>query len=208
MNEVSDEQRLLLLLKLLPQGYFDHQDIDEFDDTKSRISAAFRSVFDSAEIEIRKTVAQKYVKILKEEDGESVDRYKTAFFKAGDLGFIDESSFKMVREHLLASAPLAHNLTSIKFLSGIGSFLGVESCRAWFDPFMRALVSSSAKPNVKKAVREAFIEEIFYTKHEVDATLQKRIKDWINHYKKNDSPANEIIAQELLDEVMAFTPPI
>lgn len=208
MNEVSDEQRLLLLLKLLPEACFDYHDTDEFDSTKDRISIAFRSVFDSATIEIKKKVVQKYVKVLKEEDGDSVVAYKKAFFKASDLEFVDESSFRMVREHLLASAPLAHNLTSIRLLSGIGAFLGIEDCRAWFDPFMRALVSSSARPHVKKAVREAFIDEIFYTKHEVDAKLQKRIRDWINHYKKNESHANEAIAQELLDEVMAFTPPV
>lgn len=208
MNEVNDEQRLSLLLNLLPQAYFDYQDIDEFDVTKERISSAFRSIFEFATIEIKKTVAQKYVKILKEEDGDSVDNYKKAFFKANDLEFIDESSFKMVREHLLAAVPQVHNSISIRSISGIGGFLGIDDCMVWFDPFMKALVSPTARPHIKKIVREAFIEEIFYTKHEVDAKLQKRIKDWINHYNKNESPTNAAIAQELLDEVMAFTPPI
>lgn len=208
MNEVNDEQRLTLLLSLLPKAYFDYQDVDDFDSTKDRISSAFRSIFDSAKVETKKTVAQKYVKILKEEDGDSVDNYKQAFFRANDLEFIDESSFNMVREHLLASVPLAHNSISIISISGIGAFLGVNDCLAWFDPFIRALVSSTVMPHVKKKVREAFIDEIFHTKHEIDEKLQKRITDWINHYNKHNSPANAAIAQELLDEVMAFTPPI
>jgi len=208
MSEVNDEQRLLLLLQLFPQAYSEYQGIDELDLTKERISASFRSVFDSSPIEIKKRVAQQYVKILKEEDGDSIDSYKNAFFRGSDLEFIDESSSKMVREHLLASAPLSHNMTSISSLAGVGRFLEESDCRQWFDPFMRTLVSSTIKSHVKKAIREAFLEEIFYTKHEIDLKLQTRIKDWIRHYNKNESPANAAIAQELLDEVMAFTPPV
>lgn len=205
MNEVNDEHRLSLLLNLLPPAYFDYHDIDEFDLTKNRISMAFRNIFESASVEIKTKVVQRYVKILKEEDGDSVMSYKEAFFKASDLAFTDDLSFKIVQEHLLASAPQAHNLMSIRLLSGIGAFLRVEDCRAWFDPFMRALISPTTKPHVKKAVREAFIGEIFYTKFDFDMKLQNRIKDWISHFNKNDSPSHETIAQELLDEIMAFS---
>lgn len=207
MNEVSEEQRLQLLLTLFPQAYSEYEEVDEFDSTKGRISTAFRSIFDLSGIEIKNRVTQRYVKILKEEDGDSITKYRSAFFQASDLEFVDESSFKMVKKHLLSSVPMIHSIASVHSIEGIGKFLEEEDCQQWFDPFMRTLVSATAKPYLKKVVREAFLEAILYTEPEIDAKLQARIKDWIRHYDKHESPANSAIAQELLNEVMAFTPP-
>ena len=208
MSEVNDEQRLRLLLELIPSAYFEYvEDEYGFDDTKDRLSSAYRSIFDFSSDEIKRRLTQKYVRILKEDDGESVSKYRKAFFRAPDLEYIEPQSIAMVKEHLLASAPSIHTTDSLGLIVGIGEFLSDADCTKWFDPFMRTMASTIAKDHVKKRAKEVFIDTIWSTQPTVDLKLRARINDWLVHYKKLESVPNMELAKQLLDEVASISPP-
>lgn len=208
MAEVSDEQRGRLLLDLIPSAYFDWVDQDDFDDTKDRLSTSYRSILDSATEPIKKSVAARYVKILKEEDGDRVSQFRKAFFRAPDLAYLDPAPQAMVREHLLAAPASIHNTETLRILDGIGQFLTESDAVRWFDPFMRTLASTNARDSLKNRTRELFSDTICFTARAFDQRLAVRVNDWVLHYEKqNASPALATLARELLEEVKAISTP-
>lgn len=206
--EVSDQQRERLLLELLPQSYFGYApEEDHFDDTHGRLASAFRLVLDSSSQDLKQKVAQNFVRILKEDDGDYIARYRAAFFRAPDLEVIAQPMNAMVKEHLLGSVTGLHTIESLKSVEGIGPYLETGDCIKWFDPFMRTLASSSAKEFLKAKCREVLIDTSWFTSKDFDKTLAGRLNDWLKHYEKLASEVNVKLVNGLQEEIVALASP-
>lgn len=206
--EVNEEQRTRILIDLLPSAYFEYREEDDsFDDTKDRLAQAYRVIFETANLDIKRKVTQKYVRLLKEEDGDLIEKYRKAFFRAPDLEFVDPQSYALVKEHILAGTPGVHTVESLRQLDGIGKFLADADCLKWFDPFMRTIASSVVKEHVKRKTKELFSSTICTTPISFDARLKARIGDWLKHYEVQKSEINMGIAQAFLDELLSMSPP-
>jgi len=202
--EVNDQQRERLLLELLPKAYLGYApEEDSFDDTHARLASAFRIVLDSSVEAIKQRVAQNFVRILKEDDGDSIARYRAAFFRAPDLEVIPQPMRAMVKEHLLGSVSGLHTIDTLRSVEGIGPFLEPADCMKWFDPYMRTLASSSAKDYVKTKCREILVDTSWYTTKDFDKALTSRLNDWLRHYEKLGLEQNIKLVKGLQEEVMA-----
>jgi len=123
LAEVNDQQRERLLDDLIPKTYFGYApEEDSFDDTHDRLATAHRMIFDLSSDSIRQNTAQRFVRILKEDDGDTISRYRTAFFRAPDLAVVPAINRPMVKEHLLGSAPSTHTIAASRHLKELAHF--------------------------------------------------------------------------------------
>ncbi|PVY93212.1 hypothetical protein C8C95_4097 [Acidovorax sp. 99] len=208
MAEVNDQQRRRLLEDLIPKTYFGYAPEDDaFDDTLERLATAHRMIFDLSSDSIKQITAERFVHILKEDDGDTISRYRAAFFRAPDLAVVPAANMAMVKEHLLGSAPSIHTTVSLKTIEGIGPFLEVSDCMKWFDPFMRTLVSTNTRDHIKNKAKEVLSETTWVTSKDFDRQLAKRLNDWLKHYENLNSEVNVRVVKELQDEILALTSP-
>lgn len=208
LAEASEQQRERLLIELIPATYFDQlANDDPFDETADRLSSAHRITFESVDKSVKERVAQEFVRILKEEDGQRVNQYRAAFFRASDLAYVSQQNQQMVKEHLLGAAPSIHTFHSIHMLEGIGPYLQPDDCVKWLDLFVRTLGSATAKDPVKNKTREALIDTVFFTSKEFDARVTKRLDEWLAHYQRLNNRANAALVKGLQEEIAAIATP-
>lgn len=153
--------------------------------------------------DVRKRVASEFVRVLREEDGDRVVKYGTAFFRPADLEFVPPPNQAMVREHLLGRVPTLHILNSLKLIEGIGEYLQPTDVLKWLDPFMSTLVSPTIKDSAKHRARVHLLEAAALTSDEVNAAVDRRLDDWIRHYEKGDAPEKCEFVRELKKELIA-----
>ena len=91
LDDVREIQRIRLLSESLPEAYFQNQnnEDDPFSLTIDRFADAFRIIFDSVSDDIKKQVVANFVRLLREEDGPKITTYRRAFFRSGDLAYVN-----------------------------------------------------------------------------------------------------------------------
>lgn len=207
LSEVSDQQREVLLLKLLPEAYRSRKADDGFDDTPQRLAEAFRLTLTSSKDELRRRVAQEFVRILREEDGQWVETYRNAFFRALDLAFIEGPSAAMVKTHLLGSAPGTHTVASLQVVEDLCAYIEPDECSKWLDPILRTITSRAATPSAKQRARGAITDAPLFTTKAFDDKVRARLGDWIKHYEKQGLEESMEVVQGVLRDFELASPP-
>ena len=103
LKDAQEREIERLLLKVLPARYF--AELDEEFPNAAKLdghSRLFRSAFDIASESTNRKVMARYVSVLKEEPGPSVDVYEEKFFRALDLEYLEEDERDLVKTHLLS----------------------------------------------------------------------------------------------------------
>ncbi len=213
LQETNEQQRERLLIDLIPSAHQQQRDSDDqftdnpFDDTRERLTTAYRIILESAGPGLRARVASEFVRVLREEDGDRVVEYGSAFFAPTDLEFVPEQHRAMVREHLLGRVGTLHSLSSLRLVSGIGSHLQLGDVLKYLDPFIRTLVSTATKDATKQKTRETLIDDACNTLSEVDVAIDRRLDDWIRHYEKHGATGNVELLQQVKSDIDAFRIP-
>lgn len=207
LDEVSDKQREVLLLKLLPEAYRVREVDDVFDSTPQRLEEAFRITLTSSKDEVRRRVAQEFVRILREEDGQWVDTYRNAFFRASDLAYVDGSSAAMVKAHLLGSAPGTHTVASLRVFEDLCAYIEPDECSKWLDPILRTITSRVASPGAKQRARGAITDSPLFTTKAFDDKVRARLIDWIKHYEKQGLHESMEVVEVVLRDFELSSPP-
>ena len=204
LQEVTEQQRERLLRELIPSAHQKASGSQEpFDDSAERLESAYRAILESVTPDVRKRVASEFVRVLREEDGEHVLRYGAAFFRPSDLKFVPLQHQAMVREHLLGRVSYVHTLSTLELIEGIGEYLQPTDVVDWLDPFIRTLVSTTVKDNVKQRARLRLFEDATLTSGEVNTAIDQRLDDWIRHYEKGDAPEKTEFARALKNDLIA-----
>jgi len=113
-----------LLLAVLPQAYFD---LEELSETETRsFRECFRLAYNNAPDELKIDVAKHFVTILKEESQYRITIYEEAFFVASDLKYYTPEDTNLVKEHLFALLQRENRLHYPDMLSGLGKFLSAR----------------------------------------------------------------------------------
>lgn len=203
LNETHEQQRERLLLELIPSAhlYYENAEIHQNDNTTDRLGQAYRIILDSVSTSTKERVAAEFVRILREEDGDRVIAYGSAFFEAGDLKYVSINHRAMVKEHLLGKIGSSHSKESIKIVGGIGEFLEPNDIEKYLDPFIRTFASITTKSSLKELVSASLTTEAMRTSKAVNDAIDKRVNDWIAHYENSKNAHNVAILQKLKEEI-------
>lgn len=208
LSEVNENQRERLLLELIPKAYFDaHANSDYFDDESPRLAEAHRMILDVGPDELKKKVAQEFVRVLREEDGDRVSTYRDAFFRASDLESIStDTNRAMAKEHLLGMVGSIHTASSLRVIDGMAGYLTKADVSKWLDPLVRTVVSQTAKDNIKTKARNEITGAFIDTTREIDELIAARLRIWIRTYEERQLGEAAEIAKGLLEDVEGAVP--
>lgn len=199
MTDVAHHEQERLLAELIPERYMALEADNMFDETAklNRLQRAFRIVFDTVTPQTRTRATERFVRVLKEGDGELVTSYGAAFFKAEDLEYVEGANRSLVKQHLLSSAPSAHTAASGETAAGLAVFLETDDVTAWLDPYIRALLSRTFPVDTKNQVRIALVGAMEMTKRPIDERIDRRIDQWIRNLRENDHTGDASVLEEL-----------
>lgn len=211
LSEVNENQRERLLLELIPTAYFEARSnsdhFDFFDDESPRLAESHRMILDVGPDELKKKVAQEFVRVLREEDGQRVSTYRDAFFRASDIKSIaTDTNRAMAKEHLLGMVGSIHTASSLRVIDGMAGYLTKSDVNKWLDPLVRTVVSQTAKDNIKTRARNEITGAFIETTREIDELIAARLKTWIRTYEERQLGEAAEIAKGLLEDVEGAVP--
>jgi hypothetical protein len=100
LSDTSPQQLERLLIEVLPARYLQvREEDDPFAESLpilKRFSRAYRVAFEVAPEDSKRKVLERFVRVLREEDGDVVTMYSSAFFQAPDLQFADPNHQTMI----------------------------------------------------------------------------------------------------------------
>lgn len=204
LAEVNDEQRLRLLLELIPNAYSRLDPDDAFDDRPDRFATAFRMTLENSSPAIRTQVATDFVRLLREGGGTQVSRYSEALFKPKDLHFVPEQHKAIVREHLFARVPHLLTLRALRLLDDWGDQLEVDDAAKWLDIYLRSILSTSVNEKVKERVRAQLMWECEFTSEKVDGAIAKRFDAWIRNSEGERAENLKALKSEIESQRLPF----
>lgn len=211
LKDVTAEEVERLVVELLPQAHAAalNQSDDPFgdDERAKRLENAYRKTLESAPREVRERAASEFVRVLREEDGETVSRYTRTFFRPEDLAFVHPTQVAMIRQHLLSCVPPSHDADSLRFVDGIAPHLVPDDVPAWLDPFVRTGLSAKADQRTKAVVRAHLFEAMGRTTADVDKSVDARLETWIGHLQRSSAADKAAIVSDLKSEIEAMRIP-
>jgi len=127
-----------LLLTVLPKPYMDYvlRYDQERDSALDALPTCFRIAFDSASDEIKTQVARNFVRIVKEESGDYIRAYETAFFRGTDLAYLAQDEVNLVVDHILRRLQTGWALDADdyeKLIYGLGRFVPESEVYNFFE---------------------------------------------------------------------------
>ena len=150
-----------LLLEVLPERYYWHELEDESDACVATIEKLFHAAFDVAEPDTKKAVARRFVKVLHEDDEQTVCTYERVFFRAGHLAFLDPDDTRVIREHLVAQLKTSPSVGLFEAALGVGKYLDLSEIGSFVDVAVQVIIDSKKFP--MHSVCERFITDLFHT---------------------------------------------
>ena len=166
-----------LLVDLLPKAHFDTGKLGESEagDTRKHFEQGFRIAFDLAPVELKRTVAQRFIYILENESEYVVQSYESSFLRGSDLEFLEEEARVIVKAHFFASLGKKVTLALVNAAAGMGEFLvSEEDARAFFVPLVLCLVDQQDQSLVSAAVKRISEEYAL-----LPAPSRKSVGSWI-----------------------------
>ncbi len=202
LMEVREQQKERLLLELLPSAYRDELQAEEFVDVtiQERFVEAHRTVFNSSEEATKRRVADEFVRILREEDGDRITEYCDAFFQASDLRWLQTAHREMVLGHLFNRIPAIHTEATLRFLQGILPFLGAHQVPRWVDAYVRTITHSS-RNTPRDLARSHFVGDVIGGTADQWGRIKVRMNDWESTYRQNSSDDRLKLLEELREEL-------
>jgi hypothetical protein len=188
LADVNASQRLRFLLEVVPPRYLELKQQESPDDDPfsplgmklDRLPRAYRLVLDSADEPTKRRVADWFVRIIREEDGDTVRLLREGFFRSEDLAMVAEKQRALVKEHLLAAAPYRHTSHTADIMSGLAPFLEKSEIRLWLDPYVNSLISPG-HDWLQSSVRKAFLRGVVSAPRSLEKAIDSRLDGWISH---------------------------
>jgi hypothetical protein len=183
LRKLSRAELEKLLFESLPKAYFETAKSDHPDTagTLKRFELCFRLAFDSAPVELKRTVAAKFLNILENESEYIVQSYQCSFFRASDLEFLDDEGRAIVKAHFLASLAKQVTFPLLNASVGMAEFLGTEEeSRAFFVPLVMSLVEQT-----DDSLAAATLRRIGEELARLSGPNRKSIAGWIGRLRRS-----------------------
>jgi len=201
LESVREQQRLRLVMEILPSAYVAEPEDEEDEKALHRISAAYRVVFNSLPDNLKTTAVDKFATLIREEDSGTIKTFRRAFFHGYDLEFISSEHLPIVKEHLLDSMRPALDLEDIKAINGMAKYLEPTEAPRWIGPLLSAALSSSNSVTEKKKVKDVISGSLVSTSSEFDSAVSKRLGILIDAFKRTGNDKFVEATEALRDEL-------
>jgi len=203
LKETNSFERERLVLEVIPKKYLPNAE-DIFYPTE-RIEKCFRDVFATLDDERKTKVARRFVTILKEESGEQVLTYQTAFFRAPDLNFLATTEVALIKEHLLSRMRDAINVKLCATSRGLVKFLEKGEYLNYFHSLLGGMVNRQR--GMREAARALLTEEFWRCPDDIKKDIKEKVQEWEHFYEEKGSEENATLFNDLradLDDDIPF----
>jgi hypothetical protein len=191
LADVNERDRERLLLRILPDRYNELADEDDSapftipSPTLPRIQKAYRIVYEAATDEHKAKAAAEFVRVLREADGETVTRYRRAFFQVQDMKYVAEQHRSLVKQHLLSTVAPHHTAESATAYGDLVQYLTVSEMQLWTDSYLRSLSTSALSDETKASIQSDFLLAVAFMADDKKEILKRRMKDWALHHERH-----------------------
>jgi hypothetical protein len=187
LKETNENERFRLVMDVLPTRYFANLESELEQPFVTDLPKCFRKVFESLSVENKRKLMKKFVRVLKEENSQTVMAYESAFFRGSDLEYLDKDEAQLVKDHLFSRLEKEVEMSLLETLTGIGQFLkGADEIVTITDVLVKATVNSKNSDVLKRRSR-IVLEGLFW---EIpvgpDEAMKERIDDWVTLYKETN----------------------
>ena len=216
MSETLEPERCRLLIDVLPQAYYEVSNSTSLSESnevvpvfaengpvRRNMRECFNLAFSLSSDDMKTVVAQRFVKILKEQAGEFVRTYENAFFRGYQLAYLSLEDQSLVVGHIadqmdkLAFEPI--DIVS-RFLEGIGTCLtDTQQCRL----FLYSLVRYYLMEDVTSSLAGAIAYEHQHMMPGLQSYLMFVIERDIRTYEQTDKDVADRM-QNLKDTITNF----
>lgn len=209
LADVNAGQRSRFLLDVVPPRYLELKQQGSPDDELfsplamklDRLPRAYRLVLDSVDEPTKRRVADWFVRIIREEDGDTVRLLREAFFRSEDTAMVADKQRALVKEHLLAAAPYKHTIHTADMMSGLASFLEKAEVRPWLDPYVKLLTASTSGDWERNSVRKAFLRGVATAPSAIEKAIDSRLDSWVAHFAGRNQEKEAQYIRDLKAEV-------
>jgi len=166
LQNVNSNEKAKLLLSVLPNRYLELStpNIFELDEAEKEskfnvLRKFFSETYNSVKKDIKKKVAQEFVRIIREGGDKEISGHIKYFFKTEYLQFIQAEDKTIVKKRLFSQLEANPNNEIFKSLDGIGKHLALDECENFIIPILR--VAALEITPQKKSNYEFFANEEF-----------------------------------------------
>jgi hypothetical protein len=177
LKETNDRERERLVADVLPQRFFFSRELGNesgFDDYQR----CHRQTFHGLSDEGKARVANRYVRVLKEEAGDLVLAYENLFFRAGDLKYLEPNDAAMVKAHLLSRLEKDQSEAMLDVLDDFGSFLSKYELHRVIDTYAKVIAYGKSDLTGAKA-SHLLLMLYFDIQEQAQEELEKRVDSWV-----------------------------
>jgi hypothetical protein len=209
LKEVHENEIDRILSGVLSARYFelDHLvDPDNYDSVSAaqhRLTRGYRIVFSSAPEQLKKKATQRFVMILKNEEGLHIDSFADSFFDPDDFRYVSEKDKPMVKEYLFSKLPSAYDPAAAERAISLAPLVESNNMKIWLDPFVRALVILQLDPDERNKVRKILLDSQFFLSGDAEKLHDKRLTDWSSHFNSTGQKEQAVAVNALLTDAKA-----
>lgn len=204
LKETKDSEKERLLTDVIPERYFGALESDFPPSVSlSDMEESFRLTFSLLPDDSKKTVARKFVRLIKEGTEKRVMAYETAFFRAGDLAYLSKDEASLVKDHILARLARHDPAKLLPTLEGIGPFLAAHEVGSVVDVLVR--LGLYGKTETQKEEAQKVLEGLYMeTEPPIDASIQTRVDAWVSMFEEQGKPDIIEAAKQIRSRLDAF----
>jgi len=155
---------------------------------RDRLGVCYRSVLDTAPVELKRKVAQRYVAVLKSGSATEVEAYDAAFFRCTDLQYLNDSQIPLVKGHvlsLLKSGSFTDD--ALELANGLEKHLEPGDVASWSSGIIRRIASDATSDGDKQDLKSFLLRATFDMEKPVQQELVRVVGVWSEHYAERDN---------------------
>jgi hypothetical protein len=187
IKTASSHEISRLLLTTLPDAYFEFLG-DDFPPhhIPNSYTLRFRIALDQAHDDLKRKVAERFVKLMKEESDFRIQAYAQLFFRASELAQLPPENIGLVKKYLFSRFAKEPDVW-LDTLEGVGPYLVPEDVLNFVDPLVRLFVGGDK--DVSDRARKRLEAEHWSTPGAFDKVALKRLDEWASFYRSRGSDA-------------------
>ena len=185
LKDMSEDERERLLTDILPQKHLNHIFDDDFYPLDA-LEVCFRHAFELLADEKKRTVARRFVTILRQQPEQEVLDYEIAFFRATDMQYLDPSEVTIVREHLLSQLKSVDG-KKLDSTKGLAKFLLSSEVSRYFSLLLRAALHERTDA-IRNKARMAICEEYHDLNDEQKEVAKQQLEFSKTFYADREQP--------------------
>ena len=127
---------------------------------------------------------QKYIDILRKEEGYTVLTYEAYFFRCTDLVYLDPDAKQLAKDHILSRLQKDSSPSILIALEGLSNQLDKDEVEMFVDPPIKVIISTS--PEFHTNLATSRLHEATGLSpdgnRDIKNAVLTRLDDWILHY--------------------------